>query len=128
METSYAQALWQLIERGATPKKALEQLRENLETKGRMALMPRIALAFARIAERNTGKRGVTLTVAHESDERRAKSAIKDVLAEIQATPKDVTVKVDDSLIGGWRLEGRELLVDASWKRHLLSIYNRATQ
>ena len=37
-------------------------------------------------------------------------------------------VRVDDSLIGGWRLEGRERLIDASYKELLLSIYNRATQ
>ena len=74
------------------------------------------------------GKNGITLTVAREKDERSAKSAVKDVLADMNASTKDVSVKVDESLIGGWRLEGREMLVDASWKKSLLSIYNRATQ
>lgn len=128
METTYAQALWQLIQKGTAPKKAVDQLYENLKTRGRSALMPRIARAFARIAERDMGKNGITLTVAREKDERSAKSAVKDVLADMNASTKDVSVKVDESLIGGWRLEGREMLVDASWKKSLLSIYNRATQ
>ena len=128
METAYAQALWQLIQRGTAPKKAVEQLHENLQQKGRAALMPRIARAFARIAERDHGKNGITLTVAHEKDERSAKHAVKNTLDELKAAAKDVTVKIDPSLIGGWRLEGRETLVDASWKKSLLLIYNRATQ
>ena len=41
---------------------------------------------------------------------------------------KDVDVALDDSLIGGWRLEGRGNLVDASFKKSLLDMYNRTTQ
>jgi len=33
---------------------------------------------------------------------------------------------VDESLIGGWRLEGKETLVDASYKRELLELFNRS--
>jgi F0F1-type ATP synthase delta subunit len=127
MEHSYAQALWQLIERGMTPKKAVDSLRDSLAASGRLALLPRIGRAFARIAARNEGKNGVVLSVAREKDERKAKAAAKELLQEMGVSPSEVTVVTDESLIGGWRLEGRERVADASYKRQLLDIYSRAT-
>ncbi len=117
-----------MIQLGMAPKKAVDALHESLVVRGRQALMPRIARAFARISERDEGRNGVTLSIAHEKDERSAKRAAKDVLAGMDVAAGDVSVKVDDSLIGGWRLEGRERLVDATFKKYLVSIYNRATQ
>jgi F0F1-type ATP synthase delta subunit len=128
METAYAQALWNLIERGMTPKKAVEGLLGSLKRTGRLALMPRVARAFARIAARNGARDAVVLSIARETDERSAKRAVKAVLDELGVAANELEVKIDDSLIGGWRLEGRERLMDASWKKHLVSLYNRATQ
>jgi F0F1-type ATP synthase delta subunit len=127
METSYAQALWQMIQRGTSPKKAVDALHESLLVRGREALMPRIGKAFARIAARDNEQNGITLSIAHAGDERKARQAAKEILSEIKASADDVNVKVDDSLIGGWRLEGREMLVDASWKKHLIDIYGKVT-
>lgn len=128
MEATYAQALWQMIERGATPKRAVEALHESLVARGREALMPRIAKAFARLAARDKERSGLILSVAREKDERKALEEAKEALVQMH-TPNqdDIKVVVDESLIGGWRLEGSEHLVDASWKKHLISIYNRAT-
>jgi len=128
METIYAQALWQMVEKGMKPKEVVMKLRESLENRGRVILMPKIARAFARIAEREHRKRAVTLSVAHEKDALKAEREVKKVLEELGASAEDIEVHVDDSLIGGWRLEGREWLLDASYKKSLLSIYNRATQ
>jgi len=96
--------------------------------RGRQALMPRIGKAFVRLAAREGGKNDLTLSIAHEKDERKAMREAKEMLAQTDPSKKDITVKLDETLIGGWRLEGSEQLIDASWKKHLLSIYNRATQ
>ena len=56
------------------------------------------------------------------------KQDIKDLLKDMGADTHEVETKVDTSLIGGWRLEGRENLVDASFKKHLLTVYNRVTK
>jgi len=108
------------------PKKAVDALHESLVVRGRQALMPRIAGAFSRIAARDQGRNGIVLSIAHESDERKAMREAKEVLSEMGASASDVSVNVDDSLIGGWRLEGREMLVDASFKKSLLEMYNRS--
>lgn len=124
MELAYAQALWQTIEKGMAPKKAVAALHEHLVTRGRAALMPRIGKAFERLAERQRQKSGVTLFVAHEKDEKKAMREAKALLKKLKG---EVAVKVDESLIGGWRVEGNELSIDASFKKMLLDMYNRAT-
>ncbi len=126
METAYAQALWNMVSGGMAPTKAVHALTDVLKTHGRESLLPRIGRAFARIAERESKRTGITLTVARSGDERSAKHAVKDVLAQLQVDPKEVQIVVDDSLIGGWRLEGKETLVDASYKRELLELFNRS--
>jgi len=128
METAYAQALWKMVEGGMSPAKAVHALRDLLKARGREALLPRIGRAFARIAEREGKRTGVTLSVAREKDERDAKNAVKEILAKLDVEPKEVSIQVDESLIGGWRLEGRECLVDASYKRVLVDVYNAATR
>ena len=127
METTYATALWEVIRRGMTLKKAVDALHAALHAHGREALMPRIGKAFARIAARDSERNDITLSIAHAGSERKALREAKAILSQINAKADDITVTVDDSLIGGWRLEGRERLVDASFKKSLLEMYNRST-
>ncbi len=127
MEQAYAQALWKMVEGGMTPVKAVHALRDTLKAHGREQLLPRIARAFARIAQREAKRTDVVLTVAREKDERRAHKEIKELLSQMGVEAKGVKTQVDDALIGGWRLEGKELLVDASYKKLLLDFFSRAT-
>lgn len=128
MADSYARALWEMVARGMPPKKAVRALYDSLALRSRTDLIPRIAKAFARLAARHRRKENVVLTVAREKDERKAIAAAKELLERIGAVRSDVEMRFDDALIGGWRLEGRECLVDASYKRYLLDMYSRATR
>jgi F0F1-type ATP synthase delta subunit len=128
MEQAYAQALWQMIEGGMEPKKALHALVESLKSRGRDALLPRIAKAFERLAEREMRKNTVVVSVAKEKDATAAKREAKELLEQIGADTKDIDVNIDESLIGGWRIEGRGVLADRSFKKSLLEMYNHATQ
>lgn len=123
MEHVYAEALMKAIERGTAPKKALESLHAHLVAKGRSQLMPRIAKAVRRLAARYKQKNVATLYIAKDSDERKAMREAREHLGD-----SDVQVAIDESLIGGWRLEGKETLVDASYKKSLLDMYNAATR
>lgn len=127
MDKAYAQALWRIVEGGKEPKKAVRALREALISSGREALLPRIARAFARIADRNTSQSSVVVSVAREKDSGAAIRQSSVILKELGTSPKDLKTRVDDTLIGGWRLEGKGTLVDNSYKKHLLSVYNRLT-
>ena len=127
MENAYAEALWKMLQKGMKPKEAVRTLSELLTKSGRQSLLPKIGRAFVKIAEREESRTRVILSVAREKDARRAHKEVKKLLSDMRVPSVDVTVHVDDSLIGGWRLEGRENLIDASFKKHLVSIYNRAT-
>jgi F0F1-type ATP synthase delta subunit len=122
MEQAYAQALYRAIVNGTDPKKAVHALSEKLKREGRFALMHRIAKAFARVAEREGDKSRTRLFVAREHDAHAALAAA----AKFTAVEKH-DVHVDETLIGGWRLEISDTLVDASYKKHLLDIFNRVT-
>lgn len=129
MEQAYAQALWKMIDDGMDHTKAVKSLHEILVAKGRAVLMPRIAKAFERIAAREIARSGMTLSVAHAKDESHAKTAAKKALEAMHVeAPKHLHLKVDETLIGGWRLEGAGHLIDASYKKQLLSLYSAATK
>ncbi len=120
METAYAHALYAAIAGGIEPTKAIEALAARLAREGRSALLPRIAKAFARVAERESRKHRVSLAVAREHDTQAALAA-----AAAYAEVGTHDVRVDPTLVGGWRLETGDTLVDASYKKHLLDIFNR---
>ena len=127
MENSYAQALWKMIQNGSKPKEAVAKLREVLAVRGRGALLPKIARAFARLAARQEASSKMTLTVAREKDARAAAKEVEKILAAHKISDVELCEEVDESLIGGWRLEGRGLLVDTTWKKSLVDMYNAAT-
>ncbi|OGG80627.1 hypothetical protein A3A39_04010 [Candidatus Kaiserbacteria bacterium RIFCSPLOWO2_01_FULL_54_13] len=127
MQDAYARALWRVIQEGKLPKEAVAKLRATLERHGRARLLPRVARAFARIAARESSKNAVTLTIAQKKDERMAHKEIKEFLRDMDVSPEDVEVKTDVNLVGGWRLEGREHLIDASFKKYLLDLFERVT-
>ena len=127
MEQVYAQALFKMVEGGMEPKKAVTAVRERLIAEGREGLMSRIARAFSHIAQREMQKSGLVLTLAREKDSHAAHKEAKKFLDEMGASAKDLTTRIDETQIGGWRLEGREHLIDASYKKYLLSLYARAT-
>lgn len=128
MEHTYAKALWKMVEGGMTPKQGVATLHAYLTGRGRASLLPRIGRALARIASRERAKNTIVLSVARDKDVASAKRASANFLKELGAAPDDLEVRVDESLIGGWRLLGREQLLDASFKKSLLSIYNRSTE
>lgn len=128
MPHQYAHALWRSVERGMAPKKAVEALRTILQDSGKTALLPRIARELSRLAQERERKQTIVLSIAKDSDERTALAEVSELLEAVGADKSDIETRVDESLIGGWRFEGREMLVDASYKKQLLSMYNAATK
>ena len=119
MEKAYAQALWDLIQKGEKPKEAVVKIHTALASRGRANLMPAIGRAFERLAQREALKNRSVLVVARKQDEAKARR---------ESGAKDAELQVDESLIGGWKLFDSGHLTDESWKSALLSIYNAATR
>ena len=131
MEKVYAHALWQLVSNGMDAKTAVHAIHDRLAKEGRAILMPRVAHAFARIAERESRKSDYVLTVAREEDLAHANNEAHKIMSadtsESDVANVNLKTQVDDTLIGGWRLEGNERLVDVSYKKQLLSLFNGVT-
>lgn len=119
MEQAYAHALWELLQKGERPKEAVTKIHAALQEKGRTELMPAIGRAFERLAQREALKNRSVLVVARKSDEAKARR-------ESGAT--EAELRVDETLIGGWKLFDQGSLRDESWKSALLSIYNNAVR
>lgn len=124
MEEVYARVLKELLDSGKNPKQAVSLVQKALGSKGASGLLPRVGRAFARLMAREERKKGIILSVADKKDEARARKEA----AEFIPKEAEVQVRIDDTLIGGWRLNGGGHLVDASFKKQLLSMYNHATQ
>lgn len=118
MEEAYAQALWQAIKGGKTPKEAVSAVHAMLVRQGRLGLIPRIERALKRLAARESAARP-KLFVAHQKD---AKHALE------KSGLDEADVYVDETLIGGWRLESADTLVDNTYKSRLLEIYSSVTK
>lgn len=117
-----------MIESGRKPSEAIAAMKQHLAKRGRSALLPKIAHALVRLAARQKIRTTMTLSIARLEDAKRAIKKAENVLAQEGVPGTDLCEEVDEALIGGWRLEGRGILVDRSWKRSLLSMYNRATR
>lgn len=116
---AYAHALMRLIEEGAKPAEAVKKLHALLEREGRANLLPSIGRAFERLAAKKANRDRAVLTIAREKDEAKARK---------ESGVKDAEIAIDESLIGGWRLEADGMLQDASWKTSLLNIYQNVTR
>jgi F0F1-type ATP synthase delta subunit len=89
--------------------------------------MPHIAKALERLAARVSQKETIVLSIARKQDEHKTLAQAKSALAGLSASRDEIEVRIDETLIGGWRLEGGEHLVDASYKMQLLDMYTAAT-
>ena len=128
MENVYAQALWRAIEGGAKPHEAVQRMHESLERMGRLGLWPKIARAFSRLAQTRKSESEMTITVADTAHEHKMRNDAFAALVDLGIDAGNIETRVDPSIIGGWRLEGRGHLIDASYKNYLLDMYNRAVK
>ena len=115
MPEKYAQALVAIIKKGGDAEKAASSLKDVLVRRKQLSLAPRIARALSREAEKAARAPQELLLVAREGDEAKARKESK-VTGEM---------RVDSTLIGGWRAISKDTLVDASHKSQLQALYRR---
>jgi F0F1-type ATP synthase delta subunit len=119
IDQAYARAIWRAVEAGKEPHEAVSIVYDILKRQDRTALMPRILRSFTRLADKELRRTQVRLSVARQGDVKQAM---------IEAGIQEADVCIDESIIGGWRLETSDRLVDASHKKYLLDIFIRATR
>lgn len=120
MEKVYAEAINNVVAKGAKEEAVFESLKSHLSATGRVKLLPRILYELRALSARK-GKVAATVEVARESD---AAAALKE--AKEAGIDADAAV-VNDSLITGWRAKKEGVLIDRSGKRALIDLYRRIT-
>jgi len=126
MEDTYARALIKLIQAGLRPEDSVAKINAALKDKGRQAMWPRIKRAFLMHVQKVAMRENVTLSVACKEDVVDAKREAQNHLARNDADRMQMVV--DDSLIGGWKLEAGGTLIDRSFKRQLKDMYKKIVQ
>jgi len=117
MPENYTQALINLAAK-TSPKEAADALVKNLEMRGRAKLLPRIAHALSRAAEKAAAQPEEVLVVAREKDAAHAHKA---------SSLPEAKVLVDPTIVGGWQARKGSTLTDASFKKQLKDLFNRVT-
>lgn len=113
---NYAKALFEAGKNGTQTDVLMRGLIRSLKGRGAMRLLPHILTQYERLAARLRRDTPI-LTIARESDRADAVQA--------SGASAATTVVVDERIIGGYRLEEKGVLKDASFKRHLLEVYRR---
>lgn len=127
----YAQALYYSI-RDVSDKDAEKIFARFLyivKRRGHMSLLRQITFLLRAEEEKDARKRGMTLIVAREKDAYRfEKHVLEFTESESHGENRRVArVRVDETIIGGYRLRTNTTLTDSSHKKHLFDIYRRIT-
>lgn len=120
----YAQALRDIIRDGdsSTYERSGDAFVELLKRRGHSKLLPQILKEFEKYNDRDIDTMQVTLTIAKESDASRYKEESKKYAGNGDLD-EHTAIKVDDRIIGGFKLETGDVVVDGSYKKMLLNLY-----
>jgi len=110
---NYAQALKQALYKEDDFEKIWQNFLMVLKKRGVLKLLPKILAVLEKDLNQKSERK--LLTIATEKD--RENIIIKNNIAP------EVQVKVDNSILGGYRLESPGELLDASYKTKLLELY-----
>jgi F0F1-type ATP synthase delta subunit len=125
LEAGYAHALYELQKgQGLSADAAVSKLMKVLKGKGHVKLLPRIVAEFEKILDMGRNEDTITMTCAKEQDFKKYGEELKEHLG---TTGSDFTKEVvDDTIIGGFILQKGEIIIDGSYKKKLLLLYQNA--
>lgn len=117
----YITASAQLIESGTDIETVLSGLKRTLTRRGHERLLPRVLSGLRAHLDAHTIDDAYTVVVAREKDRETFSQEIDAMRGE-----KEVhATHVDDRIVGGYILEGKDTIIDASYKTALRALYNR---
>lgn len=120
-ERIYGEALYKAVSGGISLDAALSRLKEVLGEHGHGSLYGKILKNAESRFVKDAGAEELKIILAKESDEKVFRDEIKKVQETFGAT--HTTVRIDESIAGGYIARTNEREIDASYKKSLLSIY-----
>ncbi len=125
LERKYAQALYELVKNKSSDD--INHIFSNfislLKKRGHFSLLPKILKAL-KITKQKEDLNVIELKLVSENEKEKFKSKInefKDYLGD------DLTVKtsLDKTIIGGFVIKTKNILIDGSYKKALMNLYNK---
>lgn len=120
-ERIYSEALHQAILNGTRIDAALKHLSEILNKNGHSALYAKILKAAAAKFAKDERASTLEIVLARASDEKAYKGEIAALKKSTNAA--ETSVRLDETIVGGYIARSATKEVDASFKRSLLAIY-----
>lgn len=126
MRDIYVTSIIELIEAGSDVDSVLKNLKAVLESRGHEKILPKILKRTASKLEERTEKTTATVTVRAETDAEKYKEQIDRALRYLKAEIEP-RVHVDETLVGGFIAEHKNMRIDQSYKNALLKTYQKVT-
>jgi F0F1-type ATP synthase delta subunit len=120
-ERIYSEALYGAISGGIKLDAALSRLKEVLKDRGHQALYAKILKQTEARLKKDMGAHTLEVIFARQSDEKAYKDEIMKIREALGAT--HTTIRIDETIAGGYIARTRGKEIDASHKKSLLSIY-----
>ncbi len=117
----YSQAVRALVREGTSPDAALMGLRTMLTARGHLRLYPKILKELLTEVTKDSANETATVTVARAGDEITHKKEITEQLTLLGQN--EHTTIIDESIVGGYIIEGTNSRIDNSYKKRLLTLY-----
>lgn len=95
-----------------------------LKRRGHMSILPRISRQISRIVFEEERKGGAIAVFASLEDKKRLSEKVKKE-ASVLGFDGVLKERIDEALVGGYQLRIGSALVDASYKRALLALYEK---
>lgn len=127
MKNAYVTALTESILTGLPVETVLRNVKSVMESKGHLRLWPQVLRATKRVLESRLVSTSPQVIIA--KDGLTSKEAIQLALQKLGvAESEDFSTTVDSSLVGGFVIRFRGLLLDTSYKQALLKLYRSVSK
>ena len=122
----YAHALYDLSKDAdaAATEEYLSNMKALLKKRGHESLYPSIVRVFVSLSARETDV-AASVSVAKKDDIARYKEEILETARAMGLSGVTLNQKVDETLVGGFRVESEDQVVDKSYKRSLIELYRQ---
>lgn len=124
----YAEALYEALKNESDFHKIFARFRSVLTARGHKKLLPLIPHELEKIIDREKTKNEVVLVVADEKSKSKWAHAYdhyeKEGIIPAGTKRRDV---VDESIVGGYQIRTRDLLIDSCYKKSLVELYRKIT-
>lgn len=123
----YARAVHETLgsREGKEESKIAESLLRVIRFRGDQKLLPSIILELQTLDSDEKDSDVPTLVIAREGDEGVLEEEIRKDREAFGFKSTKCRVRIDDSIIGGYRLESKDQLIDRTHKRALLEMYRK---